>query len=136
MRRRISAELVGARHDRGRVQPTGLTRDRSIAPEIDTAAPPRAPTAPQTGAETDATPDSRSLTLCAQPRRRTPGQGGGVEHRALQPPVQPVRLLPGEQDLGGRPGVHGELAPTGIESRRPIGRSAAATQIRWSPWRR
>ena len=29
-----------------------------------------------------------------------------------------------------------QVAPTGIESRRPIGRSAAATQMRMSPWRR
>ena len=74
-------------------------------PEIDTAATTR-PDGPRTGADTEATPVSRSPTLCAQPRRRTPDSAVAVNLRALQAAVQPVRLLPGEQHLRGRAGVH------------------------------
>lgn len=43
---------------------------RSIGPETDTAAM-TLPEGPRTGAETEATPASRSPTDWAQPRRRT-----------------------------------------------------------------
>ena len=44
------------------------------------------------------------------------------EHRVCVAAAEPARMVSWE--------------PTGIVSRRPLGRSAAATQTRWSPWRR
>jgi hypothetical protein len=63
-------EFVRAGDHGRRVQRPGWRESRSIGPEIDTAAMTR-PDGPRTGAETEATPGSRSPTLCAQPRRRT-----------------------------------------------------------------
>ena len=88
------------------------------------------------GAETLATPASRSATLCAQPRRRTSAS------------VRPVNLERGSSGMtasGGsqasricaaEPAVIGSTEPTGTVSRRPLARSAAATQIRSSARRR
>ena len=78
---------------------------RSIGPETETAASTCRPRA-RTGAETEATPGSRSAALAAQPRRRTPASVVAVNLRAAQPPVHPLALLPGEQHLGGRARGH------------------------------
>ena len=86
----------------------GCRVSRSSGPETDTAAM-TLPDGERTGADTEATPASRSPTLCAQPRRRMPDRVVGVELGALQAAVQPVRLLPGEQDLRGGAGEHGQL---------------------------
>src|SRR5690606_30274040 len=51
---------------------------RSMGPETDTAATTRLE-GPRTGAETDATPGSRSPIDCAQPRRRTPDSAVAVK---------------------------------------------------------
>ena len=67
------------------------------------------PPGERTGADTEATPCSRSPTDCAQPRRRMPGQRGGGEGGVLQAALHPLGVLPGEQHLGGRAGVHGQL---------------------------
>ena len=64
------------------------------------------PPAPRTGAETEATPGSRSAALAAQPRRRTPASVVAVNLRAAQAAVHPLALLPGEQHLRGRAGGH------------------------------
>ena len=62
----------------------GWRESRSMGPEIDTAATTR-PDGPRTGAETDATPASRSPTLWAQPRRRTPERVVAVKAAPCSP---------------------------------------------------
>ena len=68
-------------------RPPGRRPIRSTGPDTDTAAI-TSPAGERTGAETDATPASRSATDCAQPRRRTSVQGplgeaGLGQHRPL-----------------------------------------------------
>ena len=82
---------------------------RSIGPDTEMAAS-TLPPWPRTGAETEATPASRSAALAAQPRRRTPARVGRGEPGAAQPAVHPLALLPGEQHLGGRAGDHRQRA--------------------------
>ena len=78
-------ELVGAGDHGRRVQATGLTGDAlDRAPEMETAATTR-PDGPRTGADTEATPNSRSLTLWAQPRRRTPDKVVAVNFAPWSP---------------------------------------------------
>src|SRR5699024_10879257 len=63
----------------------GWRVSRSTGPEIDTAATTRL-LGPRTGAETEATPRSRSAIDWAQPRRRTP-ESMVAEKRAPRRPV-------------------------------------------------
>ena len=94
-----------------------------MGPEIDTAATTR-PDGPRTGAETDATPGSRSPTLCAHPRRRTTDSAVAVNAGALQTPVQPVGFLPRQQHLSGGSGEHGQAGTDrdGVaQPDRPVG---------------
>src|SRR3954470_12949436 len=56
----------------------GWRERRSIGPETETAAI-TLPEGERTGAETDATPCSRSPTECAQPRRRTPASAAALK---------------------------------------------------------
>ena len=76
------------------------------------------------GAETDATPCSRSPTDCAQPRRRIPERAAAENCGVLEAAVHPLRVLPGQQDLGGRAGAHGQLRADGdrvAQARRALG---------------
>src|ERR1700748_1400793 len=68
------------------IRPGDLVR-RSIGPDTETAASTRPP-GPRTGADTDATPGSRSAAVPAHP--------------AVHPPA----FLPGEQDLRARSSRH------------------------------
>lgn len=106
-----------------------------MGPLIETAATTRPP-APRTGADTEATPASRSATLCAQPRRRTPDRAVAVNFAPCNPRCNRSGSSQASNICAAEPASIDSALPTGIESRRPIGRSAAATQIRWSPWRR
>ena len=76
-----------------------------MGPEIDTAATTR-PDGPRTGADTEATPASRSADALGPAAATDAGQGGRREGGALQAAVEPVGLLPGEQHLGGGAGEH------------------------------
>ena len=67
------------------------------------------PLGERTGAETEATPCSRSPTDWAHPRPTDAGQGGGGVGGVLQSAVHPLRVLPGEQHLRGRARAHGQL---------------------------
>ena len=67
---RNSVSLLAAAMTEGPCWRPGWRPMRSMGPEIDRAARTR-PDGPRTGAETEATPGSRSPTDCAQPRRRT-----------------------------------------------------------------
>ena len=113
----------------------GWRESRSIGPEIDTAATTR-PDGPRTGAETEATPGSRSPTLCAQPRRRTAERAVALNLAPCSPRWSRSGSSQARRICAAEPASMVRLDPTGIESRRPTGRSAAATQMRWSPWRR
>src|SRR4051794_14450851 len=62
----------------------GVRDSRSIGPLTLTAAT-TLPPGPRTGAETEATPASRSATLWAQPRRRTPARIVAVKRACRSP---------------------------------------------------
>ena len=105
----------------------GWRDSRSIGPVIDTAATTR-PDGPRTGADTDATPGLALADALRPAATADAGQRGRAELGALQPAVQPVRLLPGEQDLRGRAGVHRQRAADrdGVaQADRPLGRGHA-----------
>src|ERR1700710_781969 len=55
----------------------GVLVSRSIGPDTEIDAT-TVPSGECTGADTDATPGSRSATLCAHPRLRTPARAAGV----------------------------------------------------------
>jgi hypothetical protein len=106
-----------------------------MGPETDTAATTR-PLDPRTGAETEATPASRSATDPAHPRLRTPASVCAVN---LAPRSRRCMTSPSSQasrTCAADPAVIGSAEPTGTVSRSPDARSAAATQIRTSDWRR
>ena len=94
------------------------------------------PDGPRTGAETDATPASRSATLCAQPRRRTPASTVAVKRACRRPRCMRSGSSQASRIWAAEPAVIGSTDPTGTVSRRPERRSVAATQMRSSPCRR
>ena len=102
----------------------GWRESRSIGPEIDTAAMTR-PEGERTGADTEATPGSRSPTLCAQPRRRTPDSAVAVNAAPCRPRCSRSGSSHASSTWAAEPARMDSVAPTGIESRRPTGRSAA-----------
>src|SRR5579863_1679225 len=86
VRRRSSLIFSPARATTGACRRPGERVRRSMGPETETAATTRPP-GPRTGADTDATPASRSATLAAQPRRRTWASAAAVNlavRRVLQ----------------------------------------------------
>src|SRR3954451_10910707 len=113
----------------------GWRDSRSSGPDTETAAI-TLPLGERTGADTEATPCSRSPMDWAQPRRRIPDSAvaenaafcrprwirSGSSHASRIWAADPARMVSCE--------------PTGIVSRRPLGRSAAATHTRCSPCRR
>ena len=110
------------------IRPGDLVR-RSIGPDTETAASIR-PAGPRTGADTDATPGSRSAAVAAQPRLRTWASVVAVKLGAAQPAVHPAAFFPGQQDLRGRASRHRQRRADrdGVpQAARP---SAAATPIR------
>ena len=82
------------------------------------------PSGAQTGALTLATPASRSPMLWAKPCSRTPARTAGGTSKASRSGAHASSTLPPE------PLVSGITAPSGTVSRRPLGRSCTATQIR------
>ena len=106
-----------------------------MGPETDTAATTK-PVALRTGAETEVTPGSRSPTDCAQPRRRTSESIVALKAAPRRPRCSRSGSSHASKICADEPAFMVSTAPTGIESRRPMGRSAVATQMRWSPWRR
>src|SRR5215469_13312410 len=70
VRRRVALIFSPAATTAAACNLPGERVSRSIGPDTDTAAM-TFPPWPRTGADTDATPGSRSATLAAQPRRRT-----------------------------------------------------------------
>ncbi len=90
------------------------------------------PPAPRTGAETEATPGSRSAALAAQPRRRTPASVVAVNLAPRRPRCIRSPSSQASSTWAAEPAVIGSAAPTGTVSRSPLARSAAATQTRTS----
>ena len=108
---------------------------RSMGPEIEIAAT-TLPPGPRTGAETEATPGSRSPTDWAQPRRRTAESMVAVKRAPVRPRCRRSGSSQASSTWAAEPPCMDMVAPTGMESRSPMGRSALATQMRTSPWRR
>ncbi len=94
------------------------------------------PLGERTGAETEATPCSRSPTDCAQPRRRMPDSAAAENAAFWRPRCMRSGSSHASSTWAAEPARMVSCEPTGIVSRRPEGRSAAATQTRMSPWRR
>src|SRR5689334_627363 len=104
---------------------------RSIGPDTETAAITRPP-GPRTGADTEATPGSRSAAVAAQPRRRTWASVVAVNLAPRSPRDIRAPSSQASRTWAAEPAVIGSAAPTGTVSRRPLVRSAAATQMRLS----
>jgi len=94
------------------------------------------PLVPRTGADTLATPGSRSPTDCAQPRRLTADSIVALKRAPIRPRCRRSGSSHARSTWAAEPPCMDMVAPTGMESRRPMGRSALATQMRTSPWRR
>ena len=86
------------------------------------------PPAPRTGADTEATPGSRSAALAAQPRLRTLASVAAVNLAPRSPRCIRSPSSQASSTCAAEPAVIGSAAPTGTVSRRPLARSAAATQ--------
>jgi hypothetical protein len=129
--RRVCRASAAASRSAAHLTPGRLPM-RSTGPETETAAT-TWPALSLTGAETLATPGSRSATLCAQPLLLT--------SRSVRSPntasARTARWVAGSDHaastLAPEPAVMGSLVPTGTVSRRPLGGSAARMQIRCIP---
>ena len=122
-----SLSLAAAAHTIWACSRPGWRLSRSIGPETETAATIR-PAGPRTGADTEATPGSRSPTDCDHPRRRTADKAVAVKRASRKPAVQPLGLLPGQQDLGRRAGLHRQRRTDGhrvAQAGQPLGRGNA-----------
>ncbi len=108
---------------------------RSIGPDTDTAAI-TAPRPSRTGAETLATPGSRSAALCAQPRLRTSASVRSVNLAAGSTACWVAGSAYASSTLAPEPAVIGRWVPTGTVSRSPAGGSNATTHTRDCPSRR
>src|SRR3954462_15992954 len=113
----------------------GCRVNRSRGPETDTAAT-TVPSAANTGADTDATPVSRSATLSAQPQRGTVVNVEAENFAALTSRSVSSGGSHASSTCAAEPAVMGSSEPTGTVSRSPLDRSAATTQCRTSPDRR
>ena len=89
------------------------------------------PPGERTGAETEATPCSRSPTDCAQPRRRMPESAAAEKAAFWRPRCIRSGSSQASSTWAAEPARMVSCEPTGIVSRRPEGRSAAATQTRY-----
>ena len=91
------------------------------------------PEGESTGAETEATPGSRSATDCAHPRRRTCCSDSIVNVASLSRRGRFSGSSQANSTCAADPAVMDSCAPRGTVSRRPEGRSTVAEQIRKSP---
>src|SRR3954447_3365849 len=94
------------------------------------------PLGERTGAETEATPCSRSPIDWAQPRRRMPARAVAEYAAFCRPRCMRSGSSQASSTWAAEPARMVSCEPIGMVSRRPLGRSAAATQTRNSPWRR
>src|SRR3954454_14459172 len=97
----------------------GWRVSRSSGPETDTAAT-TDPSAANTGADTDATPGSRSATLSAQPRRRTVVNVEAENFAALTSRSVSSGASHASSTCAADPAVMGSSAPTGTLERSPL----------------
>jgi hypothetical protein len=110
----------------------GLLPILSTGPDTDTAAT-TWPELSLTGAETLATPGSRSATLWAQPRRLTSRSVRSPNTASLSTARWVAWSDQAARTLAPEPAVMGSLLPTGTVSLRPLGGSAARMQTRCMP---
>ncbi len=101
---------------------------------MDTA-PITLPVAFRTGADSEATPGSRSATLWAHPRRRTSSSVRAVKLALGSSRLTSSTGVKASSACAADPAVMGSRAPTGTVSRSPDARSAAATHTREAPSR-
>ncbi len=102
---------------------------RSSGPETETAAM-ILPEGERTGAETEATPCSRSPIDCAQPRRRMPDSAVAEKAAFCSPRCMRSGSSQASSIWAAEPARMVSCEPTGMVSRSPEGRSAAATHTR------
>ena len=113
----------------------GWREMRSIGPEMETAATTR----PDGPADRGGDRGHAELALAdalGPAAAADPGQGGGGELGALQPAVQPVRLLPGEQHLRRGAGQHGQVGAHRdrvAQAHRPLGGRDADALVALAP---
>ena len=121
-RRRTSVRRPAADTTAAACTRPGWRVNRSTGPEIDTAAT-TLPDGARTGADTEATPGSRSPMLWAQPRRRTAERVVAVKRAPCRPrcsrsgsshasricAAEPARIVSAEPDGDGVAQAHGAL---------------------------
>src|SRR5690625_1694224 len=90
----------------------------------------------RTGADTEATPASRSPTDWAQPRRRTEAKVAEENAASCSPPATDRWSCQANRTWAAEPAFIENSVPTGMESRSPIGRSTEATHTRAWPYAR
>ena len=102
-----AAREIAAAASRTAPMISGLGRrpSRSTGPEIETA-PSTAPAPSRTGADSEATPGSRSATLCAQPRRRTSSSVRAVKLAAGSSRVTSSAGVKASRACAAEPGGH------------------------------
>ena len=122
-----SLSLAAAAHTICACNRPGWRLNRSIGPETETAATIR-PAGPRTGADTEATPASRSPTDCDHPRRRTADKAVAVKRASRRPRCSRSGSSQASSIWAADPAFIVSVAPTGTVSRSPVSRSAAATQ--------
>jgi hypothetical protein len=106
-----------------------------MGPDTETAAT-TLPRESFTGADTLATPGSRSPALWAQPRRRTSTSVRSVNFAVGSTVCWVAESLCASSTLAPEPAVMGSREPTGTVSRSPAGGSRATMQMRSVPSRR
>ena len=115
-----SVQVIRRAHHGGGVQAPGLPGDPSIGPEIARRATTRL-LGPRTGAETEATPRSRSAIDWAQPRRRTPESMVAVKRAPSRPRCSRSGSSQANRIWAAEPARMVRVAPIGTESRSPTG---------------
>src|SRR5690606_29966517 len=131
-RRRASANRSAAAITAGACNLPGCRDSRSIGPETDTEAT-TLPDGERIAPDTEATPGSRSPTLWAQPRRRTADNVAALNFEPCRPRCSRSGSSQANRIWAADPACMGSCVPTGMVSRSPVGRSAAATHTRFSP---
>ena len=121
VRRSTSDSFSAAAMTAGAYRRPGWRVSLSMGPDTETEAI-TLPLGERTGAE------ATQLTLghCLSPAALADRCQSHRREFAFASPRWRFRILPGEQDLSGRPCAHGELCATGVVSRRPDGRCSGS----------
>src|SRR5215218_8149891 len=129
LRRSTSLRRSAAAITAGACSRPGCRDSRSIGPDTLTAAM-TLPDGERTGAETEATPGSRSPTEWAQPRRRTAARATAEKRLPRSPRCIRSGSSHANSTCAADPALMVSWVPTGTLSRKPDIRSAVATHTR------